>query len=149
MYIAKYIPASYKLQILAKAFTGVLISSINLLILSLVLIFIFNVSLGMLLMLIVTSILCIFAVSFGGIMVDLVNPKLNWDTEQKAVKQNLNVMFSMLIGLVLGGLSLFIKLFFALELMPVFLILTGMYIIICFALYQLISYVGVKLFEKL
>lgn len=149
LYIAKYIPASYKLQILAKAFTGVLISSINLLILSLVLIFIFNVSLGMLLMLIVTSILCIFAVSFGGIMVDLVNPKLNWDTEQKAVKQNLNVMFSMLIGLVLGGLSLFIKLFFALELMPVFLILTGMYIIICFALYQLISYVGVKLFEKL
>ena len=32
-----------------------------------------------------------------GLMLDIVNPKLNWDSEQKAVKQNMNVMYNALV----------------------------------------------------
>lgn len=43
-----------------------------------------------------------------GMIIDLKRPVLNWDNPQKAVKQNLNVLISMAIGLLyLGGLVLF------------------------------------------
>ena len=35
-----------------------------------------------------------------GLIIDLFRPVLNWDNPQKAVKQNMNVLFSMLIGIV-------------------------------------------------
>jgi ABC-2 type transport system permease protein len=37
-------------------------------------------------------------ISFIEILLDLYNPKLDWDSEQKAVKQNLNVVYSMIIS---------------------------------------------------
>jgi len=46
-------------------------------------------------------------ISFAEILLDLFNPKLDWDSEQKAVKQNLNVVYSMIISGIVGGLTIY------------------------------------------
>jgi len=43
-----------------------------------------------------------------GILMDILWPKLNWDTEQKAVKQNFNSVIHMFLGFALTALSIFL-----------------------------------------
>ena len=50
--------------------------------------------------------------SMTGIIIDMHNPKLTWDSEQAAVKQNFNVMLNMLAALVAGGVVVVIPLVF-------------------------------------
>jgi len=56
-----------------------------------------------------------------GVLIDKINPKLDWDEPQKAVKQNFNVVFNMLLGvgyiLLLGFISMqLVKLEFSIGL---------------------------------
>ncbi|GAA0177482.1 hypothetical protein SH2C18_07080 [Clostridium sediminicola] len=66
-----------------------------------------------------TIFICIFFGILGslplyaiGILIDLIRPVLNWDNPQKAVKQNMNVLVFMLVGIVytavLGVLVIFL-----------------------------------------
>lgn len=52
-----------------------------------------------------------FPVIGFGILIDTLRPKLDWDDPQKAVKQNLNVLFNMLGAMIFGVVMGFIMLF--------------------------------------
>ena len=52
----------------------------------------------------VISLLPLILTNMTGLMLDIVNPKLNWDSEQKAVKQNMNVMYNALVSAGIGVL---------------------------------------------
>lgn len=102
LYVSKYIPLSFKDQIKARMLPGFILSAISVFI-TLALSFYY---IGFIPELIFTglivSILGVLLTTFTGMLLDLKFPKLNWDTEEKAVKQNLNfvaVMFgSMLLA---------------------------------------------------
>ncbi|MFD2370452.1 hypothetical protein ACFSO0_10970 [Brevibacillus sp. GCM10020057] len=48
----------------------------------------------------------IFFMHLLGLMLDLRNPKLEWGSEQEAVKQNLSPLFFMILGVVTAGLAI-------------------------------------------
>jgi ABC-2 type transport system permease protein len=100
-FVMKYIPVPYKTQLLAKVASGARITMP-----AMVLFFVaaqlflklpILVFLGMLLLSLPGGVL----LSYIGLMVDLARPKLDWENESYAVKQNVNVMIIMFGGMLM------------------------------------------------
>lgn len=149
VFVTKYLPISYMTQITAKALSGVLISISGLISMMLVLTFLLEIPLVIAIFIVVASAVGIVFISYVGIMIDLINPKLNWDNEQKAVKQNINIIFSLLVGIVFAGAFVWGIIASKLSLVPAFLITTGMSGLLSVGMYQLLQKRGVALFEKI
>ncbi|NMA84138.1 MAG: hypothetical protein GX962_09795 [Epulopiscium sp.] len=106
IFVSKYLPISYMIQLNAKIASAIYIGFWGIFILigigaiffGFPIIFYFAV-------MIVGGVALLFSALIG-IIIDLYHPKLDWDSEQKAVKQNINVFFQMLIVLVVGGVSI-------------------------------------------
>lgn len=102
----KYIPISLYKQIIYKAmpnFILVMLSTTLVLIVSLILV---KIQIIPLIFSIIICILTGIIHSYLGILIDLRRPKLEWDTEYAVVKQNMNLIWPLVISLVLGGIIL-------------------------------------------
>ena len=94
----------------------------------------------------------IILTNYIGIYIDLKRPKLEWENETVAVKQNTNTLIYMLIDMAitmlivaLGVLLLFVKL-------PAFvasLILTLIFLSLCVIIYRLMKNKGLELFKNI
>lgn len=149
LYISKYLPASYKTQIMAKVLSGAIVSLIGVVIVLISAAVFLNIPLHLIIMIVIMSLFAIFCVSFTGVMIDLFHPKLNWDNEQKAVKQNLNPLFNMLLGLFFAVATIwgsFILNFGVLLTCGVIILAFG---VVDFILYKVIATKGVKLFSEI
>lgn len=106
-YFMKYIPIPYKVQIRSKILSGLILSGFGVLVFIIVVSIMVRPPVMLLVPIIILGALGIIFISITGIILDLKFPKLNWDNEQKAVKQNLNVLFNMLIAFIFGGSLVF------------------------------------------
>ena len=104
LYIMKVIPMSYTRQVAAKIAVGLAFSSIG--ILMTVPFIIYFLQPPVWYMLLLAGILPggLLLPNLGGILFDLLWPKLHWDNEAIAVKRNMNVLFGMLAALFIAGL---------------------------------------------
>jgi len=107
-YFLKYIPVPYSTQIYAKILSSFYVEALAMVILYGIMIFLFQVDLMFILLSLVIVFLASLVVNQVGILMDALWPKLNWDTEQKAVKQNFNSVLHMLLGFALTALSIFV-----------------------------------------
>jgi ABC-2 type transport system permease protein len=149
IFISKYIAVSYYDQIMAKIMTGIILGMVATLSMLAAAIFIMLPPIHLIVLILITGFVGVVFTSFVGILIDLNFPKLNWDNEQKAVKQNMNLMISMLIGTVVAAIVVIPVIIFHLN---VWLVLAGLVLIFGFAnavLYGLIKSAGVSLFEKI
>lgn len=89
---------------IAKVLTGVVLSYAGLLLMIIPLAVILKVPVYFTILVMVISLLPLILTNMTGLMLDIVNPKLNWDSEQKAVKQNMNVMYNALVSAGIGVL---------------------------------------------
>jgi len=149
LYITKFLSMSYISQIVAKALSGVFFSTISAIVIAIVAAILLKLNLAVTIFIVIAGIAGTLFISFAGVMVDLLNPKLDWDSEQKAVKQNFNVVINTLIGLVFGGLSAALVIFADLALVPAFLLITGVFGLLSYGMYYLLSTKGVKLLENI
>jgi len=147
LYISKYLPTSFKTQIMAKALSGTIISLIGIIAILIVATIFLGIPLNFIFMIVVMSLFGIVCMSFIGVMIDLFHPKLNWDNEQKAVKQNLNPLFHMLIGMIFAIAVIVGSVVLRFGALTTFGIIIGSFGIIDAILYKLISTKGVKLFS--
>jgi len=149
LFVCKYLPVRYKDQILAKVFSGVAVSMIGLLMVVIVAIAVLRVPPVIILVTVVAGLLGALFNAITGIMMDLANPKLNWDNEQRAVKQNFNLLYNMLLGSAFGGIALLAQIYFNLK----FGVFSASVIVILLlldaVLYRIILVKGVRMFEKL
>ena len=105
LYFMKIIPVSYTHQLWAKITAGVLLSFSGILLMFILfIIFILPPFWYALIVLLVLPGATVLTNTIG-IFFDLFWPKLNWDNEQKAVKQNLNVLLGMMASVFLAGLA--------------------------------------------
>ena len=108
----KYIPIPYRTQFLAKVSTGIIFSSIMLIITFIIFFYIFPyLPIHYNLLLIFTSFLSTIWFNFIALMIDFLFPKLHWDTEAEAVKQNFISAITMILAIAISAL-LIIGLFF-------------------------------------
>jgi ABC-2 type transport system permease protein len=105
LYFAKYIPMSMHKQLKAKAYSGMLFSGISILLLVLVGILI-GASITVSIAALVLGMIAMAAISYAGLLIDVGNPKLEWINEQQAIKQNMNSLLSMLVGVLFGAIAI-------------------------------------------
>ncbi|HWQ30640.1 MAG TPA: hypothetical protein VN549_06590, partial [Negativicutes bacterium] len=121
IFISKYLPVSYKTQLMAKVLSGMSMGLVGTASMILAVIIFIPVPAYLILLVLLSSILGIAFNCFTGILIDLNFPKLVWDNEQKAVKQNFNVVLNMLVGLVMAGVPVFIAIALHFTLLQAFL----------------------------
>jgi ABC-2 type transport system permease protein len=149
IFVCKYLPISYKTQIMAKVLSGASMGIVGVLSMLLAVIIFVPVPAYLILMAVAVCVPGIFFSAFGGILIDLNFPKLIWDNEQKAVKQNFNVVLNMLLSVVVAGIPIFIIIALHFTVWMTFLTLISVFVILDLLLYNILSTVGVRLFEKI
>jgi len=149
VFVNKYIPVSYETQIMAKVLAGVIMGTVGMLTIGLVAVFLLKVSVSLIALLCVTSLLAILFSNFVGVSIDLFNPKLHWDNEQKAVKQNLNLLLSMAICVAFGGLTFYAVIKLNLNPSQVVVGLVVLYGLLDSLLYLFLMKKGSKIFGKI
>lgn len=148
IYLSKYLPVSYKTQINAKIISSALLNSITVLMVIGALIYL-KASIYIILAIIILSIGIIYFVGASGVLIDLLSPKLIWDNEQKAVKQNFNSLKAMLVGVIFAAITIIPIIYFELNFIISFLILFVITSIVNLILLRLVNTLGIKLFKKL
>jgi len=102
LYFMKYIPMPVGKQLMAKVYTGMLLSATGI-----VLLIVLAVAMGVdvlaALPALALSLLAVAAGSLVGMLIDASRPKLDWLNEQQAIKQNVNVLLHMLAGVLIGA----------------------------------------------
>jgi len=149
LFIKKYIPVNYKQQLTAKVLSGFLLGLISVFIMSAFAVILFKISFWLGLLILATAWLPILFTSYTGLLIDLYNPSLNWDNEQKAVKQNVNVLYNMIVGIVPGILTIGGTIALQLSLLQAVIILVVVYGGLCYLTGKLLYTQGVKRFCQL
>lgn len=148
-YINRFIPVDYLNQIMGKTIAGIILGCVALLSLLIMFIAIALPPLYIIVLIVITGFLAVLFTSFTGILIDLNFPKLHWDTEQKAVKQNMNSVVNILIATITAAIILVPTLILKLNVWIVFVALVLIFSFANAVLYGLIKSEGVKLFEKI
>jgi ABC-2 type transport system permease protein len=149
IFVNKYLPVSFKNQIMAKVLSGVFIGLIGMFSIMVVAVPVFKIPIYMVAGIIVVGLMAIFFSSLMGIVFDLLNPKLHWDNEQKAVKQNLNTLFNMFVGAAVAGLTILGVIKLELGLFWAFLGLVAVYAVLNAVLYTFLKKKGAVLFGRI
>lgn len=101
IWILKSLPINPKIVLFSKTIPNLLLTLPVTLIGSIVLSFVFELSLLQSLFLILVPLLVGLLVSFGGLIINLHYPKLDWQTETEVVKQGMSTMLTLLFGFIL------------------------------------------------
>ena len=148
----KILPIKPMIIIYAKMFWGIVLGFIPVLCMAILVLCIGAVNILELLMIIVPVFFIVLSTNFIGIMIDLARPKTNWDSEQMAVKQNMNNFFFMLID---WGITAIIALLGVLLLkveLPnyvVSIILTLLFGSCCVILNRILINKGIEVFKNI
>ncbi|WP_291634235.1 hypothetical protein [Clostridium sp.] len=149
LFILKYIPMKYKEQLMAKVLSAVVLGISGMIMVSIIGIILLKLPLELVLLFIIVGSAGILFTSFIGIFIDLNFPKLQWDTEQEAVKRNLNVVIVMIICIALGGGTVFVIIQFKLVKWIAFALIVVLYGGLDLVLYYLLGTKGVEMLKKI
>ena len=84
-----------------------------------------------------------------GLLIDVAMPKLNWDTEQKAVKQNFNGVIAILGSMGLSALIIFLGVKLQPGLLAGSMLLSAVFGVIDIILYRILISYGTKRLEAM
>ena len=113
IYYMKLIPMSYVKQIQAKILSGVVVSMVGILLMLIPAWIYFKIQFHLIFFAFIASILGMIFMNYLGMIVDLVHPKLIWEQETAAVKNNLNTVFT-----ILPAFGLSFGIFFLIQFIP-------------------------------
>lgn len=149
LYVSKYLPVNYKAIINAKVMAGTIMGLAGILIGLTVVWILFSLPVYMVLMAFIISLPSAVFINYLGILLDLKFPKLNWDNEQKAVKQNINGVLIMFMSIAFGFLN-FVPLFLLnLGYKEIFIGLFAFYSLFDILIYRIAAYRGSRWFDEL
>lgn len=148
-FVMKYLPVSYKTILRAKAASGLLVGLGGLATLLVVLEVLFKAPPLILIGVFVLALPGCVSMNFLGLLIDLLKPNLTWDNEQRAVKQNINVLFLMLAGFVLTAVVAVAGLFFLETPLVAFIVLVLLTGAMAAAAYHFVLNIGEELLSKL
>ena len=145
----KTIPVSYYKQCKYKVKPGIIFNMIPIIYLFVVSMFVFEVQVQFFIAIAITLILMNIVESYIGILIDLKSPKIGWDSETTAVKQNFNIVINYFAAIALCFMLVVIVIVSKLNLMMTLLLLDVILLVIYFALMIYIKKKDGKLFTKI
>ncbi|SET15530.1 ABC-2 type transport system permease protein, partial [Anaerobranca gottschalkii DSM 13577] len=148
-YINKYIPVDYKRQILGKIIPGILLSTLGLLMILTIVAVAVRLPIYLALLVFLLGMVGIVFNSMIGMIFDLFSPKLVWDNEQKAVKQNLNSLFHIILSTVIIGGNVFLVVKLKSSLFVTTGLLVAIYLCLSYVLYKYLTIKGVEVYSNI
>ena len=148
-FVNKFLAIDYKYQIIAKIIPGIIMSLIGTSLILIMSLWVFSIPIQLVIIMIIFGLLGIVLSSMIGIVFDIISPKLIWDNEQKAVKQNMNVLFHTLLGFGIGYGAVFLIYFYALNIINTVLLLGFFSLILIFLVYYFLTTKGIKMYENI
>jgi len=142
LFFMKYIPLEYSVQLAGKALSGAVMGFVGVFMLAPLAVLLLKINLLTVIMALAASIPGIMFSAFLGVILDVTMPKLNWDTEQKAVKQNFNGVIAIFGSLGLSALIVFLCVKLQFGLFPVFLLLAVGFSVADILLYRILAVYG-------
>lgn len=149
IFISKYIPVSYGSQLTSKLLSGIIMSIIAVIMMVLTATVIIKIPMYLNLVIVLLSIPGIIFAAIIGLLIDLNFPKLNWDTEVKAVKQNFNVVISLMIGMIGAGVIVFLVMRFIPYDLTIGISLCVLFVVLDYLLYRFMITKGAVLFANI
>ena len=147
----KYIPVPYRKQIEYKVMPNIIMMVIMDLITMVMIQYLFRLPIGYLLMITIVAIIMGIFQSYLLIIVDMKKPKLEWNSEYAVVKQNLNLIWPVVLSVV--NISILIGTSLILESWINSYLLMGLYaifyLLVTFLLKRYLDKNAVKLLEKI
>lgn len=148
-YISKYLPLAYQKQIQAKLLSGYVFGGLGALLLLIAANILLPLEIAQSGIILAVSLVAIIPAIEAGLSIDIIHPRLEWDNEQKAVKQNLNVVWSMLFSILTGGGIIYLAIRFFDN--PA---AAALFMLVCFGMTALFLYYwlmtrGIELYKKL
>lgn len=148
----KVIPVPYKTQLQAKLLSALSVGVGGTTLYCIIILFVLIIGFGLpawtLVPSVIGSILANLIQCLIQLFMDLFHPKLNWESEQQAVKQNMNVIFGMLLNMAAGaGLAILIfwlNKVLALPVMAFSGIVCIVLAVLAFGLYEAVMAYGIR-----
>jgi ABC-2 type transport system permease protein len=135
-FVNKYLPVFYRDIIVSKLYTAFIVSFTGFLIVLIAAEFLLKLQLGIICLSIILSLEGIIFTSLVGFLFDINYPKLIWDNEYKPIKQNMNVLFNIIINMIIGVLIIYFTFTMNISKVYLFFMLLISFSVINFILYQ-------------
>ena len=154
LWILKSTPAPEGKILLSKAMPNIILITPITIICTLIISIVLNFQLATFFFVLIPTAVSLI-ISFGGLLINLYLPKLNWTEEVQVVKQGASVLVSMLLGFIvsahpIGLLFLFNSLnFITLNSLQFFIIILLLDVLICATIIALLFTKGKKLWNRL
>lgn len=103
-WLTRMIPVTARDQVLGRTGVAILIQSLGIVFTIIAVQLIFPLPLSTLLLTVVLGILGSLPILLFGLFMDMNRPLLNWDNPQKAIKNNMNVVITLFVGMAYTGL---------------------------------------------
>lgn len=139
LYMMKYLPLSYIEQMNAKILSGMVVSTTGLVLMTIVLSIFLEISIPIVILVLLAGLNAVILTRLTGLLIDASMPKLKWDNEQKAVKQNMNLVFNMLIGMGIAALAVIFLIFVGQSLLLNSLVFIGGMLLLNVGLYKILA----------
>ena len=150
LWILKTMPIDTRTVLFAKTLLNLVLVIPILLVCSILLFFFIEMTVVQLLLVIAMPLLVNIIISFGGLFINLLYPKLEWESEAAVVKQSMAVVLTMLIGFAVAFLPVIITLVSDIENFETVLFLSlGINILLALGAVVLTMTKGKKLYDKL
>ena len=149
--ILKSLPIKVEKILMSKVLAALVITTPVLLIGNILLIIKFKISIIESLLLIILSILIPLVSHFIGIIINLKYPKFDWDSSSEVVKQSTSSFISVMMGMILLVMSVFIIMSLIDKISAILILIMGVvfYLILDTLLYIYLMKKGIKLFNNL
>ncbi|AFA47805.1 putative ABC transporter permease subunit [Acetobacterium woodii] len=108
-WMTRIIPVTAKDQIIGRTGVALLTQSLGIIFTIMAVKFVFPLSLSSLVLSGVLGIIGSVPILLFGLFIDMNRPKLNWDNPQKAIKNNMNVIITLFVGMIYAGLLIAIS----------------------------------------
>jgi len=149
-YIMKSIPVSAFKQINVKVFFAALLDFIGVILVGVLPVIVLKIPFYYCLCVMVPLIIIIFILNYFNIYLDLKKPKIKWNEESVAVKQNVNSMISILLTLAFSALfGIVAFLFYKYDIKMNVIILSGIVSVVCGIILALVIYLFKRNDKKL
>ncbi|WP_427339744.1 putative ABC transporter permease subunit [Caloranaerobacter sp. DY30410] len=151
-WISRIVPIRVGYQLIGKILLSILLQLLTIVVILVAVSIFIRLKLSTVIIVLILGLLGSIPVFEIGLFIDITRPLLDWDNPQKAMKQNLNVLFSMLLGMVYlllyAGL---VFVFYRVELnsLIVYFVFSVMFLVISFFLFISLIDITVRRYREI
>lgn len=151
-WISRVIPIKVEDQLMGKILSSILVQVLALVIILGGALFVVPLKLSTILIVTILGLLGGIPITELAMLIDISRPLLDWDNPQKAMKQNMNVFFALLLGMAYLVVNVLLVLFmFKIKMnsLMIYLSLVVIYIVISIVLFKVLSSFTTKRFREI